>query len=108
MDSECILPGDFQNACRKELAHSLTFFHLNTRSAKNKTAELEVLFNEFQVVFDIILLTETWYVDSANVFSVPTHDNFIQNRSSGRGGGVLLMARKHISRKILSQYCCQN
>lgn len=108
MNNDYILPRDFQNVCRKELAHSLTVFHLNTRSAKNKTAELEVLFNEFEVVFDIILFTETWYVESTNVFSLPTHDNFIQNRSSGRGGGVSLMVRKHISCEILPQYSCEN
>lgn len=103
-----IVPSDFESVCGKEYAESLKFFHTNTQSARNKITELEVLFSEFQLSFDVIMLTETWYVEDNQAFNLPLYNNFVLNRTSGRGGGVSLMVKQNFSCEILSNYSCIN
>lgn len=87
---------------------SLKCFHLNTRSARNKTVELGLLFDEFCFEFDIIMLSETWYADQSCAFELPTHHGYFLNRTSGRGGGVSLLMNKSFRSEMLGEYSCTN
>lgn len=102
-----IVPSDFESVCRTKYAESLKKFHINTQSARNKVTELEVLFSEFQL-FDVIMLSETWYVEDNHTFNLPLYNNFVLNRTSSRGGDVSLMVKQNFSCEILSNYSCVN
>lgn len=81
----------------------LKFFHLNVRSARSKTDDLFLLFNTFQPMFDIIMLTETWYSDDSDVFLLPGYEHFYLNRKQNRGGGVSILI-SNTGFEIVSEY----
>lgn len=73
----------------KDHCKSFNCFHLNTRSARNKTVELGLLFDEFNFLFDVIMFTETWYSNESDVFSLPDYNGYYLNRTIGRGGCII-------------------
>lgn len=79
----------FLNEGRKT---KISFFHLNVQSARNKGDSLMLLFDSFQTSFNIIMLTETWYIDDCDFFVLPGYNHFYLNRDYGRGGGVSLQS----------------
>lgn len=103
---EYLIPSEFGSVCGPEPSKCLKIFHVNTQSAKNKITQLETLFNQFQFPFDIVMFTETWYVDDVNVFQLPLYNTFCQNRTTSRGGGVSLMIRKDFECEQLKNYSC--
>lgn len=58
MPSTYVDPADLHKLTKKD---NLNLFHLNVRSVKNKTEDLELLFNNVGVSFDVIMFSETWY-----------------------------------------------
>lgn len=66
-----IEPEEFRQLCRHEQASSIKMFHLNVQSAVNKGTQLEVLFNQLENAFDIIMFTETWYAEKKQYFQYP-------------------------------------
>lgn len=69
---------------------SLSLFHLNVQSARLKGDELTLLFESLDTIFDVVMLTETWYRDDDAFFVLPGYSHFVLNRGYGRGGGVSL------------------
>lgn len=79
--------------------HRLSFFHVNTQSACNKADSLHDLFLSFNFLFDVVMLTETWYHQTQDIFKMTGYNTYYLNRVTKRGGGVLLMAKK--------DFCCE-
>ena len=69
---------------------SLKCLHVNAQSARNKAPDIELLLDQFGFLFDIVMLTETWYSDEDNVLRLPAYNTHFLNRTSRRGGGGLL------------------
>lgn len=70
----------------------------------NKFDEFTVLINNFCFDFDVLMISETWYVDD-NVFQLPMYETFFVNREGGRrGGGVSLLAHSAIKCEPLSPF----
>ena len=95
----------FQQAPLQQLNHTKTttnlpgFFLTNTRSALNKTDELEVLLNRNNICsIDIAVLTETWQSDkiSDEYLAVDGFNVFTKIRTEKRGGGVAVYVRDNI------------
>lgn len=100
-----ILPRELKTYLGAKNASSLKCFHLNTRSAKNKSADLELFLHELDVPFDVIMLSETWYKSDSDVFKLPDYNTHSVNRPSRRGGGVAMLINKLVSYDLLSQFC---
>lgn len=85
-------PQELNSLVARTNHKSVKFFHLNVRSARSKTDELSSLFETFQIKFDIVMLTETWYRnDSDSFFLLPGYAHFYLNRTQTRGGGVSML-----------------
>lgn len=84
--------------------HSLKCFHLNAQSARNKHSDIELLLDQFGFLFDIIMLTETWYSDEDSVLCLPAYNTNFLNRTCRRGGGVALLTKKNLCCEILSDF----
>lgn len=106
MSSDYFLPSNVKSFLGNEYIDSLKCFHLNARSARNKTDELELFFDQFEFSFDIIMLSETWFTDNTNVLNLPMYNSYFLNRTECRGGGVALIVKADISCEMLSDYCC--
>lgn len=102
--SDCVMPSEFLNVCGSQNPQSFSVFHLNARSAVAKTADLELLFTQLGFDFDTVMLTETWYTEHNNVFKLPLYDSHFINRTNSRGGGVLLMVKKHFQSEVLHEF----
>lgn len=94
-DIAFVLPQNLKGHLGREYASSTTCFHLNVQSAKNKTDDLEMLFDQFDFSFDVIMLSETWYTDEVNVLKLPLYRSFCVNRTSRRGGGLSILTKDY-------------
>lgn len=61
-------------------------FHLNVRSARNKTAELDSPFSEFDFSFDILIIAKIWYTDEIEAFTLPQYRKFCASYTASPGG----------------------
>lgn len=99
-----LLPNEIKSYLEKEGNFNLKCFHLNAQSAVNKGNDLELLFDQSNVNFDIIMITETWYNDDSDIFRLPSHDTYFSNRILKRGGGLSILTKKGIDCDVLSDY----
>lgn len=79
-------------------------FHLNVQSAVNKSATLEQLFSELDMI-DVFMLTESWYTCSEQVIQLPNYNSHFLNRTVGAGGGVCVLVKKSIACDPLVEFC---
>lgn len=56
------------------------YFDLNTRSANNESADLELLFNVLDVLFNVILLSETRHKCDRDIFKRPYNNSHSVHR----------------------------
>lgn len=105
--TECLylLPVDIVQHIGRSFDSSFKAFHLNVRSAKHKAADLECLFSQFSVRFNVIMLTETWYSDEADAFHLPSYKCLCLNRTFSRGGGVSVLIDESMSHNLLPNFC---
>lgn len=99
-----IAPIDFANLAASKQPLGLSFFHLNARSVKSKVDDLCILFDCLGFSFDVIMLSETWYKDDSNVFSLPQYRHYSLCREEKRGGGVSLLIRNALECELISEF----
>lgn len=66
---------------------SLKCLHVNAQSTRNKAPDIELLLDQFCFLFDIVMLTETWYSDKDYVLCLHAYNTHFLNRTSGCGWG---------------------
>lgn len=99
-----ISPNDFANFAAAEQPVDFSFFHLNVRSAKSKLDELDTLFDCLGFSFHVIMLSETWYKDDSDVFSLPQYKHYSLCREQRRGGGVSLLIHNGLECEPISEF----
>lgn len=72
--SQCLLAGNFTR-----------IFHLNARSVKNKHDVITSFLNRCRVSFEIIMFSETWYQQDADMLVLPGYKHYFLNRQDKRG-----------------------
>jgi hypothetical protein len=94
----------------RALSCSLNIYYQNVRGLRSKTATF--LRNLYLSSYDVIILTETWLVDSVSDselfddrFVVWRRDRDYERTQQGRGGGVLVAVRSDLPATLVSQYC---
>lgn len=100
-----VLPDSLEGCLRQAHVNSLKCFHLNIQSVRNKEPELSLFFQQLDNLFDGIVFTETWCLDDASVFRLPSYQMFYLNRASGRGGGVCILIRNIFMCELLETFC---
>lgn len=100
-----VLPQNLKGHLGKEYISSMTCFHLNVQSAKNKAVDLELLFSQFDFLFEVIMLSETWYTDEEDVLRLPLYRSFYINRTTKRGGGLSILT-KDPACELVSDFSC--
>ena len=85
----------------------LTVLHLNICSIFNKHEDLINLLNEFNCQFDLVCITETWlkHDDPLDMVDMLGYKSFHLLRN-GRGGGVSIYVRSHISAHKVCNISC--
>lgn len=84
----------------------LRCFHLNAQSISNKVDELECLFSNLDIFFDIVTFTETWQCDENIIFEPVNMKTFSAYRSTSRGGGVSISITHTLHAVLISKFCC--
>lgn len=76
--------------------HNVPFslFHLNVQSVKNKIEELDIFLGSFDFMYDVIMLTETWYRSRNEVDALENYEHFNLCRDVKQGGGVCMYVKK--------------
>lgn len=97
-----IAPIDFANFAASKQPLGLSFFH--ARSVKCKVDDLGTLFDCLGFSFDVIMLSETWYKDDSNVFSLPQYRHYSLCREEKRGGGVSLLIQNTLECELISEF----
>lgn len=92
MHDTLTLPGEVNGYIKT--SHSISVFHVNVRSARNKKDELHSLFHEIAFEFDVIMLTETWYNNESEVLRMRNYESFFLNRDERCGGGIIVYKKK--------------
>lgn len=72
---------------------------------KNKVLSLEEMFAEFDFLFSVIMLTETWSTNDRDVFRLEHYKTFYLNRTNARGGGVSLLVVDNVECQLIDRYC---
>lgn len=81
-------PTRSERVVEKKLSEMSQMFSFNVRPARSKTDNFLFTFNTFQPIFDIIMLTETWYSDDGDFFLLLVYEHFYLNGEDNRGGYV--------------------
>lgn len=105
LDSPYLHVTDIIERLEHETKLSIRAVHLNVRSAKNKIIVLESLFGQFEIPFNEILLTETWYTSENDAFQLPSYESYCLNRTSSQRGGVCALIEKKMKCELLSNFC---
>lgn len=56
------------------------------------------------MIFDVAMLTETWFESTSDVFTIPQYKSYYMNRVGKRGGGVCMMISNEIQCELLPDY----
>lgn len=64
---------------------AISLLHINAQSARNKSDQLAVFLQQFNFQFDVIMLSETWYHDEADMFILPNYQHFFSIDAIGVG-----------------------
>lgn len=84
--------------------NSLSFIHINAQSVGNKEEQIVALFASLGFTPDVLMITETWFKNDADVFKMPGFNTFFVNRPSRRGGGVMLMAKNTLHCQLIESF----
>lgn len=105
-DDDYFLPSNVKTFLGSEYCSFFKCFHINARSARNKVDELDLFFDQFKFLFDIIMFSETWFRNTTDVLKLPMYNSYFLNRTASRGGGVAILVKSDISCEMLTDYCC--
>ena len=103
-----ILPHTFEKYLGKQYAKSFKCFHANVRSIKSKECDLNIFFEQVQLSFDAVMLTETWCTNDADVFRLPSYKTIYSNRSTGRGGGICMLVSDAFTYELFEDFTVTN
>ncbi len=78
----------------------LSCFYTNATSLNNKINELKIAVSHYNQPH-IILITETWF-NSNSITNIPNYNFYLKNRSTTRGGGVVIYVREDLSSSEIS------
>lgn len=84
--------------------NSLSFYHLNAQSLRNKGEEVEAEMKQINYAFDFFAFTETWFRSEEDVIQFTGYKHVTQFRKEKRGGGVTIYTRQNLSFDILTDY----
>ena len=73
---------------------------INTRSCKNKLAEIESLFMELMTDIHVIIFKETWLTE-VDIFNLYGYKAYHSKRTSSRGGGVSVFVKDSILSSLI-------
>ena len=104
-------PYMFDNEVKNELrnfdpSNSLSLLHVNIRSINTNFENFKYMLDEFNNVFNIICLSETWstnddFYNNSN-YHLQNYDALhFQRKSVKRGGGLLIYVQKHLNYRVL-------
>ena len=83
-NSDCCY-SDMTSLCRQ--SYKYTIIHINIRSLRNKSAELELLLTNLDYP-KVLLITETWLNNDTGLLNIPNYTLLSSHRTTGHGGGV--------------------
>lgn len=69
---------------------NFTIFHTNIRSIQKNFGQLEVTLDEFESVFDIIVLSETWRIGNDDLFNIKDYTKIYNNGNINQNDGVMV------------------
>ena len=78
-----------------------SLIHYNARSLRRNFDSINNDLTLLKYSFSVIGITETWMTDNNSLFSLDGYTLYSSNRLSGRGGGVALFVRDHLTVSIL-------
>lgn len=87
-------PSELHKQCWEA---TLTLFHLNPHSIYNKYHEHKMLLTSTGIIFEVLILTETWYTNSSNYLSLTNYDKFVLKRRHRRSRGVAMQVKYDIN-----------
>lgn len=83
---------------------SLSIYHLNAQSLKNKMEHIEGEIETLSHKFDFLAFTETWFSCQEDVIPLAGYENVSQFRVNKRGGGVSLFIKRRLHFDVLNNY----
>ena len=78
--------------------------HLNMRSIRHKTAELEVILNLLGLP-KVIMITETWLTSDTSLTNITGYSIMSSPRTFGRGGGAEVYVHDSIKYRVKAKSC---
>nr|CAI5857439.1 unnamed protein product [Callosobruchus analis] len=70
---------------------NLKILHVNIRSIKKNIDKLNIFLNSLETEFDIIVLSETWLIESTKLYEIPNFDLIYSHGNINQNDGVLIV-----------------
>lgn len=83
---------------------SMSVFHVNIRSLKNKQLEIDSFFESLDYNFNFMAFTETWFQNDQDVVHFSGYRSEGVYRSDRRGGGTSLYIKDGITYDVLGEF----
>lgn len=99
---------DLLQGCQALTKGNLSLFHLNARSMRNKSDEIDVYLGSLDFRFDVLAFTETWYTSRSDVVNFDGYKYEGRYRENKRGGGIALYFRNNIAFDVMPELSVLN
>ena len=88
-------------------SNSMSFIHLNIRSARANLRSFETYLHTLDYSFDCICLTETWYTNqTSELYTMTGYNKIDRIRTAQQGGGVSVLLKEGIQYKERCDLSC--
>ncbi|XP_040069438.1 uncharacterized protein LOC120842408, partial [Ixodes scapularis] len=103
-DKTLSLRSEIEFVFKNQPKPPLSFFHLNVQSIWNKFDDLNIFLDGFNFLFDVIMLSETWYKNTEEVDRLENFEIFSANRTNKVGGGVCIHVKRGLECTLISDF----
>lgn len=97
-----IEPKKVEKLVTENIAKSV--FHFNTPSIQKKCGSIDLLLSTINVLFEAIMLTETWYSDYSDYCLDADYKHFVLNRMNRRNAGVAIHVKASLNVLRVDEY----
>lgn len=80
--------------------YKLNIVHFNIRSIKKNFEELLIYLESVITNIDVVVLSETWNIESVNQFNIPDYETFYNESEYNQNDGLVVLIRKTLAANV--------
>lgn len=97
-----------EDAAANNVVTSLNIFHLNIRSINKNLDQLLVLLQGTQVIFDLIILSESWFLKDPEMYNINGYNMYYSGGDLNKNDGLIVYSKVNLDPETLKYKYTEN